>query len=67
VTLPRFRKPKAACFLSSVGCRPKANISNFMKNRSFDNGRSHMREGELKKEVKKVNMVDVLSIQEHPF
>jgi hypothetical protein len=27
-------------------------------------GRSHMREGGLKKEVKKVNMVDVLPIQE---
>jgi hypothetical protein len=27
-------------------------------------GRSHKREGEWKKEVKEVNMVDVLSIQE---
>jgi hypothetical protein len=31
----RFRKPKAACFLSYVGHRPNINSSNIMKHRSW--------------------------------
>jgi hypothetical protein len=46
-----------------VGDRHNKNVSNIMKN-GYAKGRSLTGEGEYKKEVKKVNMVDVLSIQE---
>jgi hypothetical protein len=62
VKLARFRKPKATCFLSYVEYISNTNTSNIMKNRS-PKGRSPMRERWEKKEVKKVNMVDVLPIQ----
>jgi hypothetical protein len=56
VQLARFRKPKAACFLSYVEYRPNTNTSNIMKNRSYN--RSYTRVGGQRKEVKKVNMVE---------
>jgi hypothetical protein len=60
VELATFRKPKAMYFLSYVEYRP--NTSNIMK-KDHANGRSLMGEGREKKEIK-VNMVDVLSMQE---
>jgi hypothetical protein len=45
-----------------VEYRPNTNISNIKTGHT--KGRSHMREGGQKKEVKKVNIVDVLPIQE---
>jgi hypothetical protein len=46
-----------------VKYRPIKNAAIFLK--TYDNeGRSHTREGGQMKEVKKVNMVDVLTIQE---
>jgi hypothetical protein len=46
-----------------VEYRPKPNIAILQKT-GHDKGKSHMRGGWKKKEVKKVNMVDVLSIQQ---
>jgi hypothetical protein len=54
VKLARFRKPKAACFLSYVEYRPNINISNTMKNRScygeVINGKGRIKEGSLEDE-----------------
>jgi hypothetical protein len=63
VKLARFRKPKATCFLSYVEYRPKTNASNIMKT-GHTKGRSPMREEQQKKEVKKMNMVDILFLPE---
>jgi hypothetical protein len=46
-----------------VEYRPNTNAAILWKT-GHTNGRSHMREAGWKKDVKKVNMVDVLSIQE---
>jgi hypothetical protein len=56
--LAKLRKLKVACFLSCVEYRPNTNTSSIVRNRP------HMREGEQKKKVKKLNVVDVLHIQE---
>jgi hypothetical protein len=46
-----------------VKYRPIKNAAIFLK--TYDNeGRSHTREGGQKKKIKKVNMVDILLIQE---
>jgi hypothetical protein len=63
VKLARLRKPKAACFLSYVEYSPNTNPSNIVKNRSHK-GEVTKRRRRLKKEVKKVDMVDVLPIQQ---
>jgi hypothetical protein len=61
--LVRFRRPKAACFLSYVEYGSDTNTSNIMKNRSRQGEVTNER-GRVNKEVMEVNMVDVLSIQE---
>jgi hypothetical protein len=63
VKLVRFRKPVAACFFSYVDYRPNINTSNNMK-KGHTKGRSLMRGGGEKKEVKNVSMVVILSLQE---
>jgi hypothetical protein len=62
VKLARFRKPKAACFLSYVDYRLNTNTSNTIKI-GLQQGEVTYEGGRVK-EVKKVNMVDVLYIQE---
>jgi hypothetical protein len=57
------QKEKATCFLSYVECRPNANTVILWKT-GHGNGKLHIRGGGEMKEVKKVNMVDVLSMQE---
>jgi hypothetical protein len=49
VKLPRFRKPKATCFLSYVDYRPNTNTSNIMKNKSCQ-GKFTNRRGRVKEE-----------------
>jgi hypothetical protein len=61
VKLARFRKLKAVCFLSCVDYRP--NARHIMINRACQVEVTYERRRE-NKEVKKVNMVDVFSIQE---
>jgi hypothetical protein len=51
-----------ALFLSQVEYRPKTNTAVLWKT-SHTKGRSHLRDGK-KKEVKKVNRVDVIPTQE---
>jgi hypothetical protein len=64
VKLARFRRLKAICFLSYVEYRPNTYIA-ILQKIGHTKGRSHMRgERAKKKEVKKVNILDVLSIQE---
>jgi hypothetical protein len=57
VKLARFRRPKAACFLSYVEYRPNTNTAVLWK---IGHAKGKTQEGSYKK----VNIVDVLSIQE---
>jgi hypothetical protein len=59
VKLARFRRPKAACFLWYMECRPNTNATILWKTGHIKE-RSHTRSGVLKKEVE-VNIVDVHS------
>jgi hypothetical protein len=47
-----------------VEYRNNTNTSNIIKKSGHAKGRPYTREGQYKKEVKKVNIVDVLPIQE---
>jgi hypothetical protein len=63
VKLARLRNPKAACSLSYVEYRTDTNAeilwnTGYTKGRSCTGGAGHM------KEIKNLNMVDILSIQE---
>jgi hypothetical protein len=59
----QVQKAKAARFLSYVEFRPNTNTAILWKT-GHAKRRSHTREGRWTQEVKKVNMVDELSIQE---
>jgi hypothetical protein len=61
--LARFRKPKVICFISYVEYRPNTNTA-ILRKTGHAKGRSLTEDGRWKKEVKRVNMVDVLSAQE---
>jgi hypothetical protein len=63
VKLAQFTKTKATCFFSNVEYKPNTNPSNIMKTR-LHYGEVIYKRGRVKKEVKKMNMVDILFIQE---
>jgi hypothetical protein len=59
----KVRSPKDTCFLPYVEYRPNTNTAILWRT-CHAKGRSHIREGGYKKEINKINIIDVFSIQE---